>query len=197
VDSGTTLTDSAGRFVSLSLQTGDVLRNVTDGSVATVLGVTSETVVTHTQLAGGTGNDWDSADVWEVDTTHPVFPTTFTHVTISQDAAPVDIDLALLQNPPESFMAAAYDETGTEVRITAWLERSGSVVTSATNCTITWYNPDGTQLFQASDASPDAQGQFLIVQSQALAADLAYYATVAVTDSEGTITSRRGVPTAS
>ena len=190
----TTLIDSAGAFARQGFQTGDTIRNITDGSSATILTVDSETQLTHTTLTGGSGNDWDIADVWEIDSTHPFFPTDFVHIAFAQDVAPLAIDTSQLI-PDECHLVAAYSEGSTEVRIGAWLERIGQVAVAATSCTITWYNPDGTQLFQATDNAPDAQGQFRITQSQVLAVDSEYYAIVSITDSSGTVTTRRGLPT--
>jgi hypothetical protein len=98
--------------------------------------------------------------------------------------------------PDEAFLSVAYDSAGPTIKMGVWLERAGSVVTSPTSTTIYWYEPDGTLLFTASDSSPDVRGHFEIDQSQALADDTGYYAVVSVTDSSGTITTRRGVPTA-
>ena len=68
---GTQLTDAdspQGQFVTNGVQIGDTIRNVTDGSAARVTEIVSETVLRHTPLAGGTGNDWGVADVYEINT---------------------------------------------------------------------------------------------------------------------------------
>lgn len=99
----TTLTDSSATFARHAAQSGDTIRNVTDGSTAEIVTVDSETVITHTALSGGVGNDWGVSDVWEIDSTHPFFPTPFVHVGFAQDAAPVSVsgelesDIALLR----------------------------------------------------------------------------------------------------
>tara|TARA_R110000822_G_scaffold120633_1_gene254108 strand:- start:2939 stop:3706 length:768 start_codon:yes stop_codon:yes gene_type:complete len=89
----TTLVDTAAMFARHAAQPGDVLRNVTDGSAAVVIAVSADDTLTHTALTGGAGNDWDIADVWELDMAHPVYPTAFTHVTIAQDTAPLGVSL--------------------------------------------------------------------------------------------------------
>jgi hypothetical protein len=88
---GTQLTDSAATFASWGIQTGDTIRNVPDGSTATVTTVDSETQITHSALTGGAENDWDIGEAYEIDTTHPICPTANTHVTIAQDASAVDV----------------------------------------------------------------------------------------------------------
>lgn len=67
VHAGTQLTDTAASFRADGVEPGNVLRNVTDGSTATVTSVDSETVITHTALAGGSENDWDIGETWEID----------------------------------------------------------------------------------------------------------------------------------
>jgi len=93
----------------------------------------------------------------------------------------------------QSHMEVAYD--GTTLRLGVWLDRLGVTVLSPVSCQVDWYNPDGTLLFTVSDSSPDARGHFEINQVQALVNNTAYYADVSVTDAEGTISVRRGVPT--
>lgn len=44
---------------------GDIIENVTDGSVAIVVSVSTDSITT-TELRGGSGNTWDSADKWHV-----------------------------------------------------------------------------------------------------------------------------------
>lgn len=64
---GFVLTDSTALFVTNGVVAGDVIRNHTDaGSVAAVLSVDSETQITTDGLIGGTDNQFDSADVYDV-----------------------------------------------------------------------------------------------------------------------------------
>lgn len=62
----TTLTDSTATFQTNNVGLGDLVMNVTDGSQATVISVTSETDLTCTSLTGGTDNDFDITDVYRV-----------------------------------------------------------------------------------------------------------------------------------
>jgi hypothetical protein len=104
---GTQLTDSGALFASWGIQTGDAIRNVPDGSTATVLTVDSETQITHTALAGGSENDWDVSEAYEIDSSHPLFPTAYTHATIAQDASPVDISSTVI-SPLRSLIQALF-----------------------------------------------------------------------------------------
>lgn len=63
---GNTLTDATATFITNGVVRGDIILNATDGSHATVLSVTSETVIEGTTLAGGTDNQYDSADAYEI-----------------------------------------------------------------------------------------------------------------------------------
>jgi len=60
------LIDSTATFVTNNVEIGDTVKNLTDGSQATVTGVTSETELAMS-LSGGTEDDWDAADLYEVD----------------------------------------------------------------------------------------------------------------------------------
>jgi len=66
---GLVLTDTTtpATFIADGVLPGMTVRNVTDGSKGTVKTVDSETVLTlERQLEGGTENDWDIADVYEI-----------------------------------------------------------------------------------------------------------------------------------
>lgn len=64
---GFVLTDSTALFVTNGVAAGDVVRNHTDGgSVAAVLSVDSETQITTDGLIGGTDNQFDAADMYDV-----------------------------------------------------------------------------------------------------------------------------------
>ena len=85
---GTTLEDTTAVFGFRAVQTGETLRNITTGATATVVDVTDVGILTNTALVGGSpNNQWNIGDVYEIDSFHPVFPTAFTHITISQDTA--------------------------------------------------------------------------------------------------------------
>ena len=50
---------------AIPVQVGDQIRNATDGGVGTIIEVYKERLV-HTPLAGGTNNDWNTADTYEI-----------------------------------------------------------------------------------------------------------------------------------
>lgn len=58
------LTDTTATFISDGVEVGDIVLNVTDGSQATITGVT-ETVITGI-LAGGAEDDWDIGDTYRI-----------------------------------------------------------------------------------------------------------------------------------
>lgn len=63
---GITLEDSAATFQTNLVARGDLVSNRTDSSQASVISVTSETVLVCDGLVGGSDNQFDSADVYEV-----------------------------------------------------------------------------------------------------------------------------------
>ena len=66
-DSQTVLIDSAAAFPSTGLQVGDVVRNTTDSSAATVVSVDSNVQVTTTTLSGGSDDTYQAGDEYEID----------------------------------------------------------------------------------------------------------------------------------
>lgn len=97
--------------------------------------------------------------------------------------------------PTECHVSAAYSDSLDILSLSIWLERLGISVIAPTSCKIDWYLPDDTLVFTATDNTADLEGVFKIEQSIILVPNKAYYANVEVTDSEGTIITRRGVPT--
>lgn len=65
---GTTLIDSSATFQTNGVEPGDMVRNVTDGSISQVESVDSEIQLTTKKLEGGAENDYDAADSYEVNT---------------------------------------------------------------------------------------------------------------------------------
>jgi len=59
------MTDSSETFDSLVVA-GDKIYNITDGSVGTVTSISGSTITCSGGLSGGTDNDWDSGDIYEV-----------------------------------------------------------------------------------------------------------------------------------
>lgn len=68
VTAGTTITSTGATFLSSGVQVGDVITNVSDGSTGggVITSITSETVLVHTALTGGAGNDWQIGDTFSV-----------------------------------------------------------------------------------------------------------------------------------
>jgi hypothetical protein len=63
---GLILTDTAATFITDGIIPGDTILNITDGSIATVISVDSETVIQHFKLQDGTGDDWDGSDAYKI-----------------------------------------------------------------------------------------------------------------------------------
>lgn len=63
----TTLEDTVATFTTSGINIGDVIRNTTDGSAATVSKIIDDNNIETTVLTGGALNIWTSADVWEID----------------------------------------------------------------------------------------------------------------------------------
>lgn len=63
-DNASSLTDAAAGLLGCGVKVGMIIYNATDGSSATITAVTNTTVAGT--LAGGTGSDWDTNDVWYV-----------------------------------------------------------------------------------------------------------------------------------
>jgi hypothetical protein len=66
--SSTVLNDTLASFTTGTDQpeVGMTIRNVTDGSTAVITSVDGATQITHTALTGGTSNDWQLADTYEI-----------------------------------------------------------------------------------------------------------------------------------
>src|SRR4030043_1920009 len=62
--SSSTLIDPGADFLSCGVRTGVLLRNTTDGSECLITVVTEDQI--SGTLAGGTDNDWDVGDVYEI-----------------------------------------------------------------------------------------------------------------------------------
>ncbi|MDZ4731572.1 MAG: hypothetical protein SH820_16705, partial [Xanthomonadales bacterium] len=64
---GTQLIHAAANFITAGVTVGDVVRNTSDNnSVAVVISVDSATQITHTPLSGGTQNDWDNGENYQI-----------------------------------------------------------------------------------------------------------------------------------
>ena len=62
---GARMTDVLKDFVTEGVKIGDTIRNVTDGSSATITALTATTITGV--LAGGTENDWNVGDLYAID----------------------------------------------------------------------------------------------------------------------------------
>lgn len=63
---GVNLVDSAATFITNNVMRGEIILNATDGSHSTVLRVDSETSLVATPLLGGTDNQFDIGDAYEI-----------------------------------------------------------------------------------------------------------------------------------
>lgn len=85
---------------------------------------------------------------------------------------------------------------GSTLTVNAWLEHQGQLVTEPTSCTVTVFDDAGSQQFEVSDNSPDAQGVFKMTKaSPGLAAGMSYYARIQIVASGSTYTTIEGVAT--
>ena len=58
------LIDTGRDFTTLGIKIGDIAKNVTDGSQGIITAIVGDTITAT--LAGGTDDDWDSADVYNI-----------------------------------------------------------------------------------------------------------------------------------
>lgn len=58
------LIDTGRDFETLSIRIGDIAKNVTDGSQGVITAIVGDTITAS--LSGGTDNDWDASDVYEI-----------------------------------------------------------------------------------------------------------------------------------
>ncbi len=71
----------------------------------------------------------------------------------------------------------SYDAAGDILTGLVWVEWENKVQTGASNCSVGWYDADGSLMFTMTKASPDAQGLFKVTQSApGLATSRIYYA---------------------
>jgi hypothetical protein len=117
---GTQLTDTNATFQTDGVAVGDVVKNLTDGSKAAITGISSETVITHDALSGGSGNDWQVDDVYAIGvkiTTERnysrVKQISFTNNGSLPGIAFGEDDIEL--GDPTSFLVFAYDNFNEEI----------------------------------------------------------------------------------
>lgn len=76
----------------------------------------------------------------------------------------------------------SYNKTTDTLVGQVWIESQNLVVTSPTNCSVTWYDEAETAMFTITDPTPDARGVFQVTKSApGLQGNKAYYAEAAVT----------------
>jgi hypothetical protein len=74
----TQLDDADALFVTNGVKVGHIVRNVTDGNGWAVVTSVAEAQLLHTPLQGGTGNDWQALDAYEINTINVDFTTSDT-----------------------------------------------------------------------------------------------------------------------
>lgn len=90
-------------------------------------------------------------------------------------------------------ISAVYSSGSVESDI--WLERNGLTVTTPLSASLSWYERNSdTPIFTAVASAPDSRGHFSVAVTQVLAPNTAYYASISVTDSDGTVTTEVPVP---
>lgn len=134
----TTLEDTAAHFVTNGVEPGAIIINFDDYSVAEVLTVESEILLTHTALKGGTDNDWTVGDTYRVYNTvqcdmsggnivavdddnnpiSPVYPSAFTQVVKTSSSSATLQELAMIQYA--SFNGGVWVDAGGDYRGTAF-----------------------------------------------------------------------------
>lgn len=112
---GVTLTDSAATFITAGIQIGAIVANLTDGSIATVLRVISQTQLKTDGLGGGADNQFGASDSYRIqnvtqcevsggnlvaldsagDSADPILPTAGTQIvrTSSSSATIAEVDV--------------------------------------------------------------------------------------------------------
>ena len=194
-----TITDDAERYVFGGLEIPLVNRDSVRSD--------SEGVIDGTITAAKFATDAVDANALATDAANEVATATDTTLTASHGAGnwitatgfSTHSATDVVNEFAEIRFGPTYDDTsGSEaVNMSISLTRGGATVTSGiTGGSVTWYNPDGTQLFnQAFGAVADATGQIDLTESQTLTASTAYFAVVTVTDGTGTVTRTKKVPT--
>lgn len=137
----TTLDDSTATFIAFGIEPTMVIRNVTDGSAGTVVSVDSETSITTSALTGGTDNDWDASDVYEIEGFgNSIEPSTFITVKTESDVSAGLVQAIALGNleklmrnkfitDPVAGTITVFDNDGTTVLFTAplWQDAAGTI----------------------------------------------------------------------
>lgn len=142
-DAGTTLIDSNASFDVDGILPGDTVVNSDDGSSATVISVDSSTQITITALSGGTENDWDIGEAYEITATNPIAPTAFTQVTYAQSTAPVSIAGATSEFVT-ALSESTYDGVSFEDIMRDLLAMANARIVESPDGVFTFYDRDNT-----------------------------------------------------
>lgn len=98
----------------------------------------------------------------------------------------VDAMLGKNQEVHVAYAGAAYVASTSFIKITAWLEKSGRVVTNPQSCRFILVNRSEATLADETDSSPDANGHFFLGTGiSTLGADDSIKFTVEITDADG------------
>jgi hypothetical protein len=180
---GTTLTDTSGLFQTGGtgipvVRVGAKVKNITDGSSATVTGITSDTVLTHTALTGGTADDWGIGDkyavfdgdtvlVARVDGNGDIIKNAITAAVQSAGATSFTANAAVPTDTPDAGVVRVLD-TGTNVERRYRYSSRTSTVFTLTALTDGTGNPtanDATNgATEMTDTTADFEGGAIPVQ---------------------------------
>ena len=98
----------------------------------------------------------------------------------------VDAMLGKSQELHVAYGGASYAAGTTTLQATAWLEKSGRIVTNPASCTFTIINRAGATIFSETNSTPDSNGHFYLSDnSVTLVADNSIKFTVEITDADG------------
>jgi hypothetical protein len=166
--SSTTLVDTNKNFATMGLQAGDLVVNVTDGSIARVASVSSATTLTMSEIYLGTENDFDIGDYYYIPRFNTDSATREGLLSIHERGehfrTGFDLDWNLLQSDgiliattPSPAGAAAHADYVTRTRLDA--ETSGSTYSfSSDEAACVWMNEDFVECSGWKQVDPVAVG---------------------------------------
>ncbi len=168
-------------------------------TLQTALGADTRVVGCGIKLNGGTGAGQyrnatvyvNSSKIMTVDRPWTTNPSTDTTYAVVYDNCAVETVCR--------YGAAFTSSAGTEVRISAWLERNGQIITTyaaSASCTVAFReNGSGSDLFTVTDSAVNAQGIFELTQATpGFTSDRLQIASVAITEGGNVFTSREPAP---
>lgn len=172
---GKVLIDSAATFQANGVTRGDMVLNSADGSHATVLSVTSETELRTLVLAGGTDDQYDFGDGYEIfdyeectvnggdlvavdaagDPLAPTLNTFGTNLTVELSTSP-----ALIQSGISGLTAqesADLAGTAADAALVRKVVAGRRAVISLDDLTVTFYDDDNTTVIAVFSVSADGR----------------------------------------